>query len=185
MTLIGAFNFQKQGDSNGVIYWLGTEAGSTKFTNPHESGKVRITSSGMDTNMTESTLVARKKLPAWTKDGPNGWISIDFGKTRALCLTHYTICNGSPQSGFDLLHWIVEGQLPNEKKWIPLEYECDIEQRRLNSPYRGGTYDVCIPMIENLAFRKIRIRSNGKNSSGTNALPICAFEVYGKFYEKL
>ena len=32
----------ESGDNNGYIYWLGTEAKSKKFENPHDGGRLRV-----------------------------------------------------------------------------------------------------------------------------------------------
>jgi hypothetical protein len=46
------------GDNRGYLYWLGTLGYTQTFSNPHEAGRVRVTSSGMAVG-TEATLTAR------------------------------------------------------------------------------------------------------------------------------
>lgn len=42
---ITTFDYQFPGDTNGVIYYLGSEKGRTSFSNPHDKGYVIATSS--------------------------------------------------------------------------------------------------------------------------------------------
>ena len=36
----GAFEFVSNFDANGVLWWLGTEGGTTAYANPHTAGRV-------------------------------------------------------------------------------------------------------------------------------------------------
>ena len=65
-----------------------------------DRGRVRVTSSGLAKGA-EDLLVARKRQPCWTKNEPNAWICLDLGRNRRLSPTHYTLCSGASEAGFD------------------------------------------------------------------------------------
>lgn len=178
MQLIETFNFTSNGDNGGFVYWLGTSGKrEKKFANPHDKGRLRITSSGLECG-SESLLVARKRAPCWTRDAEDSWICVDLGRNRAFAPTHYTLCNGSDQPGFDLLAWNLEGFDPNRDQWIVLSSSSS--EQVLPSPWGVNTFQCSSK--NNKAFRYLRIRHAGLNSRGTRQLPICAWEFYGQLF---
>ena len=71
----------------------------------------------------EDLLVARKRQPCWTKNEPNAWICLDLGRNRRLSPTHYTLCSGASEAGFDLLSWAFEGYDAARDEWVDLHTE--------------------------------------------------------------
>lgn len=176
--LIESFSFTSNGDNGGFVYWLGTSGKRERFANPHEKGRLRITSSGLSTG-SEALLVARKRQPCWTHDMPDAWICLDLGRNRALSPTHYTLCNGSPENGFDLLSWALEAYDPQADLWLDLSARAPQGQRSLPSPWGVQTFPLD---HKNKAWRYLRIRNTGLNSRGTHEMPICAWEFYGDLF---
>mmetsp|Transcript_16000 Transcript_16000/g.19576 ORF Transcript_16000/g.19576 Transcript_16000/m.19576 type:complete len:225 (-) Transcript_16000:348-1022(-) len=174
--LIESFTFTSNGDNGGFVFWLGTSAKRERFTNPHDKGRLRITSSGLAQG-TESLLVARKRLPCWTNDAPDAWICLDLGRNRALAPKYYTLCNGSPDPGFDLLSWVLEAYDPDADLWVDLS----VRDQQLSLPSPWGVHTFPLD-AKNNAWRYLRIRHTGLNSRGTRELPICAWEFYGDLY---
>ncbi|KAJ8610480.1 hypothetical protein CTAYLR_007776 [Chrysophaeum taylorii] len=174
--LIESFAFTSNGDNAGFIYWLGTSGRRERFQNPHDKGRLRITSSGLEIG-TESLLVARKRMPCWTNDMEGSWICVDFGRNRTFKPTHYTLCNGANEPGFDVLSWAFEGYHAPSELWTDL-HSPDSPQRDLPSPWGVATFGVSTQA----SFRYLRIRHTGLNSRATHQLPICAWEFYGHLY---
>ena len=87
-----------------------------------DRGRVRVTSSGLAKGA-EDLLVARKRQPCWTKNEPNAWICLDLGRNRRLSPTHYTLCSGASEAGFDLLSWAFEGYDAARDEWVDLHTE--------------------------------------------------------------
>ena len=175
--LIESFAFTSNGDNGGFVYWLGTSGKRERFANPHDNGRLRMTSSGLAAG-SEALLVARKRQPCWTTDTPDAWMCVDLGRNRALAPTHYTLCNGSPDTGFDLLSWALEAYDPHSDVWVDLAAQT-VVQRSLPSPWGVQTFPLD---HKNKAWRYLRIRHTGLNSRGTREMPICAWEFYGNLY---
>lgn len=140
-----------------------------------DKGRVRVTSSGLATGA-ENLLVARKRSPCWTADAPDAWICLDLGRNRALKPFHYTLCNGSPDPGFDLLAWALEGYDAEKDAWINL-HRPGHKLEPLKSPWGVQT----VPLDhKNKPWRYLRVHHVGTNSKGTHEMPVCAWEFYGE-----
>jgi len=178
--LVESFKFSSNGDNGGFVYWLGTSGRRERFANPHDKGRLRVTSSGLASGH-EALLVARKRQPCWTRDVPDSWICLDLGRNRALSPTHYTLCNGSPHPGFDLLAWALEGYDADQDLWIDLAANVGRAAipRSLASPWGVQTFALD---HKQRAWRYLRIRHTGLNSRGTHEMPICAWEFYGDLW---
>lgn len=179
---IETFMYTSNGDNSGFVYWLGTSGRRERFANPHDKGRLRITSSGLDIG-SESLLVARKRAPCWTSDISDAWICLDLGRNRAFRPTHYTLCNGSNEPGFDLLAWVFEGYDHTHDKWVELD-DVSGPRTELASPWGVATYATKLASRPELvlAYRFLRLRHAGLNSRGTRQLPVCAWEFYGTLY---
>ncbi len=170
------FTFTSNGDNGGFIYWLGTSGQREKFVNPMDRGRVRVTSSGLAKGA-EDLLVARKRQPCWTKNEPNAWICLDLGRNRRLSPTHYTLCSGASEAGFDLLSWAFEGYDAARDEWVDLHTE---PPPPLTSPWGVQTIKVD---ARGRRWRYLRVRVAGPNLKNTYELPVCAWEFYGALYQ--
>jgi len=170
------FTFTSNGDNGGFIYWLGTSGQREKFANPMDRGRVRVTSSGLAQGA-EDLLVARKRQPCYTKNEPDAWICLDLGRNRRLSPTHYTLCSGAPDAGFDLLSWAFEGYDAERDEWVDLHTE---PPPPLTSPWGVQTMTVD---SRGRRWRYLRVRVTGPNAKNTYELPVCAWEFYGSLYE--
>lgn len=161
-------------DKRGVLYWLGTNGGLTDWKNPGESGLVLISRSSYGHG--RATDVANRK-PSWcsTSNKPNQWWKIDFGEKRVVIPTAYSLRHGWSGNAGALRHWVCEGSLDG-RKWIVLRQH--INDDTINTAYGYGYWK--LPNEEHNAYRFIRVRQTGLNSSGRHALRLCGIEVYGK-----
>lgn len=161
-------------DKRGVLYWLGTNGGLTDWKNPGESGLVLISRSSCGHG--RATDVANRK-PSWcsTSNKPNQWWKIDFGEKRLVIPTAYSLRHGWTGNAGALRHWVCEGSLDG-RKWTVLRQH--INDESINTAYGYGYWK--IPNDDQAAYRFIRVRQTGLNSSGRHALRLCGFEVYGK-----
>jgi len=131
--------------------------------------------------MTESMLVARKRVPCWTEDKGQGetWVGLDLGSDRLLAVTHYALCSGSPEAGNDFQGWVFEGFHENSRQWLSLDPPNP--SHLIHSPY--GVCVFALPKTNpDHRFRRLRLRSCQPNSQGSNAIPLCAIELYGTLY---
>ncbi|CAM9442466.1 unnamed protein product [Choristocarpus tenellus] len=172
------FQYTRDGDNGGLVYWLGTRRHKKKFENPHELGLLWVTSSGLKEG-SEATLVSRKRVPCSTTDKADSWICFDVGKNQSMDLSHYSLCHGSPQGGCDLVNWVCEGYDSSIKMWVILLQDVRESPPSLPSPFGVGTWKV---NTMGKAYRFLRLRSTGANSSAGFALPVCAMELYGKLF---
>ena len=126
-------------------------------------------------------MVSRKRGEVVVKAGPDVFLCMDMGKSRAMSPTHYTLCHGSASAGYDLVNcFTLEGHSKARNQWVDLAVPPHAgPPRTLKSPHGVGTWPVD---AQGERFRYLRVRSIGVNQKGDNSLPICAFEFYGRLY---
>ncbi|XP_032238620.1 repetitive organellar protein [Nematostella vectensis] len=160
-------------DTRGVLYWLGTNGGLTEWKNPGEAGLVTITRSSYGHGKATD---AADRRPSWcsTSNKPNQWWKIDFGDKRTVVANGYRLRHGWSGNAGALRHWVLEGSMDG-RRWLLLKQHENDDS--LNSAYASGYWK-----LENITtgYRFVRVRQTGPNSTGTNALRLCGFEVYGK-----
>ena len=93
--------FTSSFDTNGVLYYLGTNQGTAPYRNPHEIGQVVADMSSSYSGKTQSTLcrVVQNQPSFQTKTvtnvgRPNQWFSVDLGEGRSLVVDHYCLRHG-------------------------------------------------------------------------------------------
>ncbi|CAM9724999.1 unnamed protein product [Chrysoparadoxa australica] len=170
------FVYKGKQDSGGLIYWLGTGKHTHRYRNPQEHGEVKVTSSGMKTG-TEAALVARKRAAICTKSDSDAWLCIDVGQHLSLRVSHYSLCNGSPEKGYDMVNWVFEGYDDCIRMWVILKHLTG--PAALPSPHGVGTWSV--DSLDK-PYRFLRLRSTGENGRAGKGLCVCAWEMYGILY---
>jgi hypothetical protein len=167
--------YSSDGDANGFVYWLGTNLGTTAFSNP-----VSIASTLMGVQFSSSdlgsifSLTDRIDSNWYSLDIPNQWVTWDLKPGHNISITKYTL----RARNFDTNHlprnWVLEGTNSvsafdvsglNGATWTAID-------TRVNDATIVATnqYYTLTPNGSAAAYRYLRLRQNGVNSNGANYL---------------
>ncbi len=177
--------FISDGDANGVIYYIGTNALTVSFANPH-GNKTQNLASTLGAG-TEAGLTDRANNSMFTNDTPNSWMGIDLGLdvSRTLIPNKYSvkIYNGS---GHFIRNWKIQGTNFvisnsvsdwNAATWTDLDTRVGNTLVAANNTY----YSFDITGVTT-AYRYLRLFQTGVDSNGENYLALAELEFYGTLY---
>ncbi|GAM17293.1 hypothetical protein SAMD00019534_004680 [Acytostelium subglobosum LB1] len=170
------FEYNYDFDNKGIIYWIATMGLKEKWSNPHQSGRIKITSSSVDKGF-HHDIVELSPSAFWTKDVPASWVTIDLGPNRSVIPMYYTIRHGFFKSD-SLRTWDFQGSVHGEH-WTVLKRHTN--DASLNLKYATHTWQ--IPGVTT-AYRYFRILQTGKNSNNRNFLLLGGFEIYGELLQR-
>ncbi|CAG0885275.1 unnamed protein product [Cyprideis torosa] len=175
------FNYSYDFDTNGVIYWIGTNGGiASEWVNPAAHGLVVVTSStgrSLPYGKLENILSRDPSaLNCHTNDDKKAWFAIDLGVW--LLPSCYTLRHARGYGRSALRNWSIQAS-KDGISWVVLRTHVDDES--LDDP--GATATWSLPPMgpeEGMGYRHIKIAQMGKNSSGqTHYLSLSGFEIYG------
>lgn len=165
-------------DTNGVLYWIGTEGGTKPYTNPHTSGEVKASTTS-DVYVTLSCFVQHQHdgQQIFTDNEPGTWMSVDLGEGRSLVPNYYCLRNGSINSSYNgsMRNWWLQGS-NDGKHWDTLRSHTN------DTSLKDQSFSVAAwPVLQDTsaAYRHFRILQTGKNASGQNDLTCSGIELYG------
>ncbi len=174
--------YASNGDTNGILYWLGTSKGTLGWSNPNVSGNCVIVNTAL--SFGSSSDLSNRASNDWnTQNIANSMVGVDFGPFAALICNKYTIRNRVSASSESLRNWKLQGTNSVASNTVTdwnLATWTDIDTRTadatLNANDVWGAWTVSGTPA---AYRYLRILQNGVNSSGTNYLCMGEFEFYG------
>eukprot|EP01083_Nonionella_stella_P080144 220064_1 len=107
-----AFVYEHDYDTNGIVYFLGTNFGEEQWENPSERGLIALNSlSGWNAGSVND-MVGRTCNQSFSKtSAENNWIAIDFGEKLKVKPTGYTLqySNNEGACEWYLRNWNLEG----------------------------------------------------------------------------
>lgn len=168
--------YSSNGDTNGLMYFIGTEELNTSWSNPISSRRVTTYVNGQygDYNYYPYRSVDRgADSRPWHSNGAAGtWIIYDLGG-YAIQPTDYTIKGRADYSpGSYLRNWDLEGTNDLSGSWDTLDSRTTDTQQGDNT---WGYYTASASQ----SYRYIRLRSTGVSSDGGNYFIIGEVEFYG------
>lgn len=171
--------FTSEGDTNGVLYWLGTNEGQEAWSNPHTLQKVLISASSYapvgyenyaPTYAQPEYLCDRNQNSylATREYESNRWIKIDF-LTHKLKPNYYSF-RDRVDSNQHPTNWKL--QVSNDDShWT------DLDSQENHQPGAEKYYSKALS--EKDSFRYYLILQTGSNAQGENKLVIAELELYG------
>lgn len=180
------FEFQKFGDQQGVLYYLGTSRGCTLYKNPAVSGAVKVTTSSIGYGSVEN-VVGMERGDFCSQNLPNSWVCVELPLACTLQLSAYTISHDKFNAEAHFLrHWELQGLDPVTRAWVPIfEHKNDLT---LHQECLQGAWHVSEdPKREGPSCRRFgafRLLQIGPNSHGNHYLMMSSIELYGKVYEE-
>ena len=164
-------------DSNGLMYWIGTNGKTaSEWVNPAQYGLVVVTSSDGRTlpygKLEDILSRDHSALNCHTNDDRRAWFAVDLGMW--LQPTAYTLRHARGYGRSAVRTWQLQGS-KDGLTWTVIRDHTGDES--LQEPGTTATFQVETSQV----FRHVRIQQMGKNASGqTHYLSLSGFEIYGK-----
>lgn len=179
-----ALVYASNGDTNGLMYFLGTVGLTTSWANPVISRGVAITAYTLQ-NGTVDWYVNRSADNLFTTDVPNSFFAIDLGAGRELVPSKYTLQKRNLGPSNDARSWKFQGtntvasmSVANLQAatWVDLDVQTN------NTTLDADSSWVAINVSGvSTAYRYFRFIQTGLNSNSGNYFTISEVELYGLF----
>jgi len=177
LTFLPSYDF----DTNGIIYWLGTNRGTAPWKNPGIRGNVRILSSSLAKDShPHYAAIGRETVRCVTEPKKSSWFMIDLLNVRVVP-THYTVRHYASFDTECIRNWRFEA-CNNSKNGYDGNWQClmkHINDTNLNHKGATHTWEVPKNNVNNQAFSQFRLFQFGVNSNQHHYLPLSGFEIYG------
>ena len=164
------FTYHSDFDTNGVIYWLGSQDESS-FKNPAESTLVQCFMSSIQAGR-PSYLTSRLNLPTCTLSEKEAHVGVDLANSNfVLQPTAYTLKHGFWRDNVNLRRWRFEAS-QDGRQWDVLSVHDDEADRNA----LGGEYGTCtwhLPPCDKY-YRSFRVVAIGRFFC-----QIAGIELYG------
>lgn len=160
--------YVSDGDTNGVLYYLGSSGKTSTWQNPINKG-VSITSSGGGSG-SPTDLADRQPTAFYVTAATNNWVRIDLPKS--LKCSYYSLRNRN-YNGNNIRNWKLQGCNAGSE-WV------DLDTQSNNVSINGESQWLSLPVTNNQAsFTSFRILQTGHESSGDDYLCLGEIELYG------
>eukprot|EP01083_Nonionella_stella_P174299 603837_1 len=172
-----AFVYEHDYDTNGILYFLGTNYGIGQWRNPAERGLIAISLLD-DTDFIVGSIndmVGRTCTQTYTNENEHNWVAIDFGAKLKIKPTGYTLQYGNTRGGCEwyLRNWNFEGSNDGSNWSIIKQHKKDTTFTELKQSHTWIWSDC------NTYYRHFRIKMTGKNAFGDWIIAYAALEIYG------
>jgi len=161
----------------GIIYNFSTKNGLSKWENPSDGGVIKVTRSSAGFG-NASDILEEKPMPCSTENLEDSWFQLDLGQDKSIVPKEYLFCHGWLSSDGCARNWVFEGSVDGDKWHLLRRHVMD---NSLNDRFMCGSWKLS---ESNIAFRYLRIRTTGTNSSDTNELYVGGIDVCGDILYK-
>ncbi|XP_050562022.1 E3 ubiquitin-protein ligase Ufd4 isoform X2 [Spodoptera frugiperda] len=170
------FTYDHDFDENGIIYFIGSNAGTCEWVNPGAHGLVSVWSSDgrqLPYGRAEDVLSrSPEPLNVHTNDDRRAFIAVDLG--LQVIPTAYTMRHARGYGRSALRNWLFQ-MSADGVTWTTLLAHND--EQTLQEPGCTATWRI----RSDAPYRFLRIQQNGKNASGqSHYLSLSGLEIYGK-----
>jgi hypothetical protein len=181
--------YASNGDSNGLIYYLGTSGLTTAFTNPAGTGFLML-ASGSSSN-TPAALTNRDTA-LWASLGtPLQWVAIDLGAGKSIDLHDYTLKARSDSNSAMPRNWELQGT-NSVPAWSVMGVEgaswtvLDVQTNQLNMSVASDFFYTGYPSNKP-SYRYLRLVQTGYNSepfpsNDRDYFVLGEIEFYGQYH---
>ncbi|KAF2071666.1 hypothetical protein CYY_007020 [Polysphondylium violaceum] len=169
------FDHDFDGDTNGVLYYLGSSDDTQDYESPVTRKIVKVTSSTMSIGYPHP-FAGRTPTNMYTDKEEGSYFCIDLGPKHVLCPTYYTMRYGGDSQGSIYAapkNWQLLGSLDGEDWTILKEHVDDVS---LKDGYSMAGWE--IKSIH--SYRYLKVLQTGPNQRDGNELCVCCFEAYGR-----
>jgi hypothetical protein len=171
-------------DTNGVLYYLGTNMGLIAWSNPHTLGTVHMFMSSIGAG-SAANLSDRVANNTYTSAASTEFYGIDLKAGRTLLCKRYAIRMRNDPSNM-LRTWVVEGSnnvadSSNTTSWNAATWTTIDSRSGDTTMTTSGQIASWVPATQTTAYRFFRIRQTGVNSNGSYFFGLSDFELWGTF----
>lgn len=169
--------YQSNGDTNGLIYYLGTNKLSQTFSNPVESGAVVVTESSFINTSTKGKFAFDRNINNvfYSANQPGNYLKLNIGDARKLKVKGYSMraIGGTDNA---LRNWKLQGS-DDDANWT------DIDSQSNAASFSNNAWFYKEITGQTTRFKFFRILSNGQDANGNNFLVLNELELYGTLTE--
>lgn len=175
--IVGGVNltYVSNGDTNGLVYYLGTNNLTTTFSNPHPS-KLSISASSNLSGGTSVPDILSRLVGGnlyYSANVVNESITVTL-VNNTINLTHYSIRTRNDQNNNQLRSWKLQGS-NNNSTYVDLDIKTN------NTTIVGINTWHTFPIPSSTFYKYIKLINTGVDSSGSNFfLCIGGLEFYGQ-----
>lgn len=171
------FKYRSDFDQSGILYWLATGGYTRPWSNPAESGLVRLTASSLNEDSEPlSAIVGQAVVRCVTQPTQDQWMALDFGPYKLIQPTAYSLRHYSSWDTEALRNWRFQATTDADVRsaqWVTL-----LEHKEDSSlEGKGSTHTWTVQTTR--FFRAFRIFQFDKNSNKHHYLALSGFEIYG------
>lgn len=177
--------FVSNGDTNGVLYFLGSDYGQGTWSNPHTGTIITCVKSNTTGGLgTADLTVNRVGNDSYTDNVANSWFVVDLGLGRTLIPNKYSLKSRNNSGGgtINIRNWKLQGSnnpASNSIAHLNAATWTDLDIRVADATIVGTDVWGAFTVTGASAYRWLRILQNGVNSAGTNFLEMGEWEFYG------
>lgn len=174
--------YSSGGDTNGLIYYLGTNALTTAFANPSNQSNLGVVVNGTgDGNLTGLT---DRTGANWGRNAIGSWCAFDLKAGKSMSVTTYVIRNRSVTTDMPR-NWVLEGTNTistfditgiDAATWTAIDTRTNDTSIISSLQYVAFTSNGSTS-----AYRYLRARNTGVSSSAQPWFVIGEIEFYGVF----
>lgn len=175
----------RDGDSNGVLYFIGTSFGEHQWVNPVLAKRICVSASSPISRHTDPKVLVSRTYQGTSFAGPRiedgkncTWWIIDIGQDHQLMCNYYTLRQDGSRAY--IRSWNFQGSLDG-KTWTNLRvHEND---QTMCKPGQFASWPIIGPNAL-LPFRFFRVLLTAPTTDDTNPwnFCICFLELYGYFH---
>jgi hypothetical protein len=180
----GSLTYVSDGDTNDLFYWLGTNLGTTTWSNPAGTSALTVVASSADLG-TPDSLSDRVPSNFYTIDAPDQWIAWALASGKTIAVSRYTIRSRNFDTNHLPRNWVLEGTNSvstfditgiNAATWTA------IDTRSSDSTLTAvNQYYTMVVNGSGSAFRYIRLRQTGINSNSGFYFTPAELALYGTY----
>lgn len=164
--------FASVGDTNGLVFYLGTNGKAETFSNPHTRGTILMSASSVLSPGAPSVLTDRGASAFYTQNAANSWVKLNIVANFRLRPTHYTWRGRSDFNNNHLRSWRL--QISNDdSSWIDADIRTNNTQIAQNTYFSGAVTGV------STFYKYFRLLNTAPDSDGQNYLTGGEWELYG------
>ncbi|KAJ4903287.1 BTB/POZ domain-containing protein [Raphanus sativus] len=174
----------RDGDSNGVLHFVGTSYGSHQWVNPVLAKKIIITSSSPTSRFTDPKALASKTYVGTSFAGPrmedgriSSWWMVDLGEDHQLMCNYYTFRQDGSRAY--ARSWKFQGSMDG-KTWTDLRVHENDQTMCKAGQFASWPITAANALLPFRFFRLVLTGPTADTSTPWNFC-ICYLELYGYF----
>ena len=187
-----------EGHAGGLIWFLGTTAGTSRWRNPAQQATCEATAGSAASTApacleparssrgasldTDACIASRGSMACYTADEPQSWWSLSLPPAAVLRVRGYEIRDGEDQVRQHLTSWELQARDAGgqDRQWRALASHPDEPTALVVD--RGLARFSIPPSNATPALQSFRVLQTGPNSRGANDLGIAGIELFGELF---